>query len=102
MIAKKKKTSAPTSTLKSLELRGSLELVPAQRGALAKSMLAKVEVAALQEAALLLCKSAHPLTVGGVLESLVVCLMDLTLRQRLQEVSFLTCFSSARPLGPTW
>ena len=70
--------------------------MPAQRDALAKSMLAKVEVAALQEAALLLCKSAHPLTVGGVLESLVVCLMDLTLRQRLQEVSFLTCFSSVR------
>ena len=97
---KKEKTPAPTSTLKPLELRGSPELVPAQRDALAKSMLGKVEVAALQEAALLFCKSAHPLTVGGVLESLVVCLMETDTKTRTAGGQLLDMLLIREAIGP--
>ena len=86
--------------MKPLELRGSPELVPAQRDALAKSMLAKVEVAALQEAALLLCKSAHPLTVGGVLESLVVCLMETDTKTRTAGGQLLDMLLIREAIGP--
>ena len=74
--------------------------MPAQRDALAKSMLAKVEVP--QEAALLLCKSAHPLTVGGVLESLVVCLMETDTKTWTAGGQLLDMLLICEALGPTW
>ena len=63
-------------------------------------MLAKVEVAALQEAALLLCKSAHPLTVGGVLESLVVCLMETDTKTRTAGGQLLDMLLIREAIGP--
>ena len=67
---------------KPLELRGSPGLVPSQRDALVKSVLQKVQQGALEEASLLVCKSSHLSTVGEVMESLVVCLMETDTKTR--------------------
>ena len=57
-------------------------MVPLQRDALVKSVLQKVQLGALEEASLLVCKSSHLSTVGEVMESLVVCLMETDTKTR--------------------
>ena len=82
---KVKKDTLPTPALamvKPLELRGAPGMVPAQRDALVKSVLQKVQLGALEEASLLVCKSSHLSTVGEVMESLVVCLMETDTKTR--------------------
>jgi len=56
--------------------------LPSQRDALVKSVLQKVQLEAVEEASLLVCKSSHLSTVGEVVESLVVCLMETDSKTR--------------------
>ena len=80
----KKETLPPPALamVKPLELRGSPDMAPPQRDALVKSVLQKVQLGALEEASLLVCKSSHLSTVGEVMESLVVCLMETDTKTR--------------------
>ena len=57
-------------------------MVPSQRDALVKSVLQKVQLGALEEASLLVCKSSHLSTAGEVMESLVVCLVETDTKTR--------------------
>ena len=82
---KKKKETLSLSelaTVKPLELTGYPGLLPSQREALVKSVLQKVQLGAVEEASLLVCKSSHLSTVGEVMESLVVCLMETDTKTR--------------------
>ena len=70
------------ATVKPLELTGYPGLLPSQREALVKSVLQKVQLGAVEEASLLVCKSTHLSTVGEVMESFVVCLMETDTKTR--------------------
>ena len=85
MPKKVKKETLPMpvlAMLKPLELRGSSVMAPPQRDALVKSVLQKVQLGAVDEASILVCKSCHLSTVGEVMESFVVCLMETDTKTR--------------------
>ena len=58
-------------------------MAPSQRDALVKSVLQKVQLGAVDEASILVCKSCHLFTVGEVMESFVVSLMETDTKTRI-------------------
>ena len=75
-------------------------MAPPQRDALVKSVLQKVQLGALEEASLLVCKSSHLSTVGEVMESLVVCLMETDTKTRTAGGQLLDMLLIREAIGP--